>query len=106
MRIRISDLKERALLRGPEYEQEVMSKGTVDGAFLFINKGDYDALVIKWAKMPLTGSNQVRGLGDIVYKVANPIARAIDRVAGTKIQGCGGCAKRREALNKAMPFTK
>lgn len=46
----------------------------------------------------------ITGVGDIVHKVAQPIARAIDRVAGTKIQSCGGCKKRREALNKAFPL--
>jgi len=39
------------------------------------------------------------GLGDMVHAVAQPIAKAIDHVAGTNIQGCGGCAKRRAMLN-------
>jgi len=46
----------------------------------------------------------IAGVGDIVHKVAQPIARVIDRVAKTNIQGCGGCKKRREALNKAFPL--
>jgi len=45
-----------------------------------------------------------RGLGDRVERIVQPLARAIDRVAGTNIQGCGGCKKRREALNKAFPL--
>jgi len=45
-----------------------------------------------------------RGLGDCVERIVQPLARAIDRVAGTKIQQCGGCKKRREALNKAFPL--
>lgn len=40
------------------------------------------------------------GLGDKVEKVAKPIAKAIDYIAGTNIQNCGGCKKRKEALNK------
>jgi len=47
----------------------------------------------------------MRGLGDVVALVANPIARAMDATLGTKIVGCGGCAKRQAALNKALPFT-
>lgn len=43
------------------------------------------------------------GLGDLVATVAQPIARAIDTVAGTNIKGCGGCAKRRAALNRLVP---
>ena len=38
-------------------------------------------------------------LGDKVEAFAKPIARAIDRVAGTKIAKCGGCDKRRRILN-------
>ena len=45
-----------------------------------------------------------RGLGDRVERIVQPLARAIDRVAGTNIQGCAGCKKRREALNKAFPL--
>lgn len=44
-----------------------------------------------------------RGLGDVVHKVAQPIAKAIDKALGTKIQSCGGCKKRRDALNQAFP---
>jgi|TARA_R110000744_G_scaffold141869_1_gene253312 hypothetical protein len=44
------------------------------------------------------------GLGDRVERIAQPVARVIDRLAGTNIQGCGGCKKRREALNKAFPL--
>ena len=41
-----------------------------------------------------------RGLGDLVAVVAQPIARAIDRVAGTDIEHCAGCARRRAVLNR------
>lgn len=46
----------------------------------------------------------MRGLGDAVAKVAQPIAGAIDAVAGTHLKGCGGCKKRQEKLNKLIPF--
>ena len=46
------------------------------------------------------------GLGDLVASVAQPIARGIDAVAGTKIAGCGGCAQRQAALNKLVPNIK
>lgn len=48
----------------------------------------------------------MEGLGDLVAIVAQPIARAIDRAAGTTIQTCGGCKRRQEALNRAVPFQK
>ena len=43
------------------------------------------------------------GLGDAVASVAQPIAGALDRVLGTNIKGCGGCAQRRETLNAIIP---
>jgi hypothetical protein len=43
------------------------------------------------------------GLGDRVERIAQPIARVIDKVAGTNIQGCGACKKRKEWLNKKFP---
>lgn len=43
------------------------------------------------------------GLGDAVARVAQPIARALDAVLGTKITGCGGCAERQRKLNELMP---
>lgn len=44
------------------------------------------------------------GLGDRVERIAQPIARAIDKVAGTNIQGCGACQKRKEYLNEKFPI--
>lgn len=43
------------------------------------------------------------GLGDLVAMVAQPIARAIDGVAGTHVAQCGACAQRHAALNSAIP---
>lgn len=44
------------------------------------------------------------GLGDLVHAVANPVAKIIDMIAGTNIQNCGGCKKRRRKLNMVFPF--
>lgn len=46
------------------------------------------------------------GLGDVVAFVAQPIAKAIDGVAGTNLHTCGGCSQRRESLNQAFPFSR
>lgn len=43
------------------------------------------------------------GLGDAVAAVAQPIARAIDAVAGTNVQGCGGCKQRQADWNRKVP---
>jgi hypothetical protein len=49
---------------------------------------------------------RIRGLGDLVAKVADPIAGAIDRASGgrTRVRGCAACAKRKEMLNHLLPF--
>ena len=44
------------------------------------------------------------GLGDIVAKVAQPIAKTIDSVAKTNLKSCGGCKKRQEKLNQLLPI--
>jgi hypothetical protein len=51
-------------------------------------------------------AKKYRGLGDVVAAVAQPIARAIDRVAGTDIKHCAGCAGRRDSLNRLVPFNQ
>jgi hypothetical protein len=48
-------------------------------------------------------ARKYRGLGDVVESVAKPIARVIDRIAGTSIQHCAGCARRRAVLNARFP---
>ena len=48
--------------------------------------------------------DKIRGIGDVVSKFAQPVARVIDTIAGTRIQSCGGCAARRAAMNRALPL--
>jgi hypothetical protein len=43
----------------------------------------------------------MRGLGDLVAKMANPIGKII----GLDKSKCG-CAKRQDALNRLLPFTQ
>jgi len=45
-------------------------------------------------------ARKLRGAGDVVHFVAHPVAKAIDAVAGTNLQNCGGCKRRREKLNQ------
>ncbi len=51
-------------------------------------------------------SEPMRGLGDAVALIANPIARAIDAATGNRmgLSKCGGCKARQAALNKSFPF--
>jgi len=44
---------------------------------------------------------KLRGLGDLVAKIADPIAKAV----GLDKAKCG-CAKRQETLNQLLPFQR
>jgi len=46
----------------------------------------------------------IRGLGDLIHAVAQPIATVIDKAVGTNLKTCGACAKRREKLNQKFPL--
>lgn len=46
----------------------------------------------------------IKGAGDIVARVAEPIAKQIDRVAHTNIIGCASCGNRRVKLNQQFPI--
>jgi hypothetical protein len=49
-----------------------------------------------------------RGLGDVVERIAKPIAKALNLPCLDKSTGQlrpeSGCAKRRDRMNKAIPF--
>lgn len=44
------------------------------------------------------------GAGDLIAKVAKPIARQIDRVFGTRLRDCESCEERRQWLNEHFGF--
>ncbi len=47
----------------------------------------------------------MKNLGTTIERIAKPIARGIDAIAGTNINGCGGCNKMRDNLNAGMTLT-
>lgn len=47
---------------------------------------------------------KINGFGDMVAFVAKPIAKVIDRLAGTKLETCGACGKRQQKLNELLPM--
>lgn len=75
---------------------EALRVGRKLGARVELRAADY-------ARLSATPET-LRGLGDLVAKIAQPIAAAIDAVAGTSLKTCGGCQKRREWLNKNIPL--
>lgn len=104
MKILISSIKSKASSRPEGYIEDVLSQGVVEGDFLIIDPPKYKLLLDKYANTYATSS--IKGAGDVVYKVAQPIAKVLDKALGTNIAGCGGCKKRREWLNKNIPFNQ
>ena len=80
-------------------DEEVLLRGGVikDGWYEMPDKAHKDMM------REFSQKSRSFGLGDAVAMVAQPIAKAIDAVAGTNIQECGGCKARREALNRLVP---
>lgn len=84
----------------PGWRKEVLSGSDVSENAVAVPDQVWNPLRCKyWNECPQASF----GLGDAVALVAQPIAKAIDAVAGTNIKQCGGCAKRREALNALVP---
>lgn len=54
--------------------------------------------------LPRISPKHYKGLGDVVHAVAQPVAKALDRVAGTALVDCESCSQRRERLNAKFPF--
>lgn len=84
---------------GNAYRDDALKVARFSDRWVEIDQEDFENLQVKhgfWIKPN-------RGLGDAVAAVAQPIAKAIDAVAGTNVQGCGACKKRQEALNKLIP---
>lgn len=91
--VRIADIPE-------EIRHEALSLGTRKGE----HRLELDALTFQRLLAQAPQDGKMRGLGDLVARFAQPVAAIIDRVAGTKLKGCGGCKGRQARLNKAVPF--
>lgn len=47
---------------------------------------------------------KIRGLGDVIYYAAKPIAAASDALLGTDLKNCVPCKNRRENWNEKIPL--
>jgi hypothetical protein len=102
--IKLSALKEIAQSRPTGYYDDVITHGIVHDQSVELTEAAYRQMLIKYRVQTATGS--IRGAGDLVAIPAQAIARAIDRMVGTNIQGCSGCKQRQEWMNKIIPFNK
>lgn len=46
------------------------------------------------------------GLGDVFAVIAQPIARAVDKLTGSKLATCTPCSRRHSRLNRLVPDVK
>ena len=97
MKILIEAIKANSKNRPDGYVADCLSQGVVNGEWLEIEPSSYRELLNKYRP-------EMRGMGDLVEKIARPIAHGLDRVLGTHITGCSGCSKRQDVLNKLIPF--
>jgi len=67
------------------------------GVCLLVCKKNTNKPKPKKAKRMLGISNKSRGLGDTVERIIKKVTRG-------KVKPCGGCKKRRELLNKMIPY--
>ncbi len=59
--------------------------------------------IVRYAK--LTGRpDEPSGFGNVVARVAKPIARAMDRMFNTNLADCDRCDERRRWLNEKFPI--
>lgn len=82
MRIRVETIK--------RHRDEVLALGDVQGEWLVIpdsRRSEYEATF-----------RRIRGLGDAVEVFAKPVAALLGK------GNCGGCAERRDKLNKLLPL--
>lgn len=97
-RVPYAAIERAAKVRPDGWLDVVLTIGTREGDIVQFTDEEYHFLTDRCG--PLTGS---RGLGDAVARVAKPIARAVDAMAGTRLAGCRGCGRRQDDWNKAFP---
>jgi hypothetical protein len=59
-----------------------------------------------WVIKPEISFQETTNLGNKIAAIAEPIAKVIDKILGTKITGCGGCGSMKNRLNAGMPIMK
>lgn len=80
-----------ASMNHPGMVSDFLRLGSViDGSRLDISRADFDAIMAKHCP---------GGLGNVIHEVLKPAVVVVDRVAGTDMANCGGCAERQLRMN-------
>lgn len=56
--------------------------------------------VIRFQRLEAIGNRREVGAGDLVARLAKPIARRLDKFLGTNLAECESCERRRRWLNR------
>lgn len=113
-RAKITSIHAAAKNRKPGYLEAYFRHGHVEGEFIFLPDHIHAAIREEFSLAPRPASvpgfrqPQMQGAGDLVSKIATPIARTlkmgcIDKTTND-LKPESPCAKRRAALNKLLPF--
>lgn len=94
--MKIFDLGEVQKSKCPNLWHDLLSAGQYNSGRIEVPDAQADAI--------MANCKRLHGFGDVVAIIAQPIATVSDKAFGTNLKGCGGCAGRQEALNRAVPF--
>lgn len=64
-----------------------------------LNNDEFDDNVCR-STPNIVCTDGMRGIGDVVHVVLNPLVKGVDALIGTNLQGCGGCRSRQERMNQ------
>ena len=88
----LQKLVDQSKKRPAGYLETALDLGMIAGRWFLIGEKDAADFEKLYPRPP--------GLGDRVERIAKPMARFIDRVAGTDLEHCPQCDERRNALNR------
>ena len=91
MKLSLTDIARNCDIYPSGFAQALAREGKQVASAIEITPEQFGALVIRF--------RSTAGLGDIVARFAQPVARTIDRIAGTDLEHCPKCKQRQEALN-------
>jgi hypothetical protein len=99
MMLALGSLERSTLLRGDGFREDVLRLGTVVGNQVCLSDEIFEAI-------KQSHPRRIRGAGDVVAAVAQPVARMVDRVTGGDLEHCESCKQRRTEWNERLPFSQ
>jgi len=91
MTFRLEELRQS---KCPNIWHDMLNAGKFDGTRVTVPDAEARRILADCPE-----PDQIKGLGDMVAAVAQPIAQALDALLGINLANCGGCKDRKEKLN-------